>query len=241
MVSITIRKGTDPQLKRPKFLCDVILKKDVPEPINLLVNGYKVIVISGRPASGKTSFTFSLFKDKRCLRKVWNNIILVMPKESLNSMTEESNIFKNLAPEKYYENLSNIQDIEAQIRSYSEDDENTCLIMDDMMSSLKDKGIERVLCSMMANRRHLKLTIIILTQLIERVPLKCRKLINDLIMLYRPSKKEMVMAVDEFLEQKEEVAMEIQKIAFEKPYDFLFIDVPTQKIYKNYDEIIISG
>jgi predicted PilT family ATPase len=240
MVSITIKPGTDPQLKRPKFICDAVLKKDVPDPISYLVNGFKVILVAGRPGAGKTSFTFSLFKDKRCLRKVWNHVLLVMPTESLNSMTPETNVFKNLSPDKQYPNLSKLVEIEERIRGFASDDETTVLIIDDQMAYLKDKGVERLLCSMMSNRRHMKLTIILLTQIVERVPLKCRKLVNDVILMYKPSKKEMVLVMDEFLEHKEDTALEIQKIAFQKPYDFLFIDVPLQKLFRNYDEIFIQ-
>jgi predicted PilT family ATPase len=240
MVSITIKPGTDPQLKRPKFICDAVLKKDVPDPISYLVNGFKVILVAGRPGAGKTSFTFSLFKDKRCLRKVWNHVLLVMPTESLNSMTPETNVFKNLSPDKQYPNLSKLVEIEERIRGFASDNETTVLIIDDQMAYLKDKGVERLLCSMMSNRRHMKLTIILLTQIVERVPLKCRKLVNDVILMYKPSKKEMVLVMDEFLEHKEDTALEIQKIAFQQPYDFLFIDVPLQKVFRNYDEIFIQ-
>lgn len=241
MVKITVKEGKDPKLKRPTFICDAILKHNAPPPIDLLVNGFKVILIVGRAGSGKTSFTWSLFKDKRCLKRVWNNIILVMPKESLASMTESSNIFKNIAPEKFYNNINSIDEIEQQIRSYAEDGESTCLILDDQMAYLKNKKVEQILCSMMANRRHLKCSIIILSQLLERVPLKCRKQINDVILMYKPSRKELVMAFEEYLEQKEDVADSIQKMAFTKPYDFLFIDVPSQKLFSNYNEIIISN
>ena len=240
MVSITIKPGIDPQLKRPKFICDAVLKKDVPDPISYLVNGFKVILVAGRPGAGKTSFTFSLFKDKRCLRKVWNHVLLVMPTESLNSMTPETNVFKNLSADKHYPNLSKLMEIEERIRGFASDDETTVLIIDDQMAYLKDKGVERLLCSMMSNRRHMKLTIILLTQIVERVPLKCRKLVNDIILMYKPSKKEMVLVMDEFLEHKEDTALEIQKIAFQQPYDFLFIDVPLQKVFRNYDEIFIQ-
>ena len=108
------------------------------------------------------------------------------------------------------------------------------------MSSLKNPYIEKVLTDIVSNRRHYRTSIILCSQLYERVPLKIRKLINDIFVMFRPSKREITMMFDELLEHKPEVAEEIYKLTFTKPYDFLFLDVPEQKIFKNYDEIIIK-
>lgn len=237
---IDIIKGEDPKLKIPKFVCDKALKTDVPSPYHLLVDGFKFILFVGRPASGKTSHMISLFKDKRCLRKVWNNVILIMPKTSLNSLKEGDNIFKDIDPDKQYEDIDDIGAVYQQVKKYSEDDETSVIIIDDQMSKLKNPAIEKVLTHIVANRRHLKTSIILLTQILERVPLKLRKLTNVVITMYRPSKKELTMTFEEFLEQKEDTAQEIGKLAFQKPFDFLFIDVPSQRLFSNYDEIIIK-
>ena len=73
---ITIKKGVDPGLEPPGFVCDKVLKQDVPPPFDLLVDGYKFCVFIGRPGSGKTSFLYSLFKDRRCLKKTWSNVTI---------------------------------------------------------------------------------------------------------------------------------------------------------------------
>lgn len=240
MVNIVVKKGSDPGLKRPGFLCDAILKDDVPKPFDLLVDGYKFCVFIGRPASGKTSFLFSLFKDKRCLKKVWNNIVLVCPEQSVNSIKKKDNIFKDLSEEKFYNTLEDIDQIRAQVKAYASMDENTAVIIDDQMSLLKDYYIEKILCDMVANRRHYRCSIFLTSQIYERIPLKVRKLINVAITMYRPSKKEITLLFDELLEHKQEVADKIYKIAFQKPYDFLLVDVVRQKIFANYNELVIS-
>ena len=240
MVKIEIRKGIDPGLKRPVFLCDNRLKDDVPSPYNLLVDSYKFILWVGRPGSGKTSHLFSLFKDKRCLKKTWNNIILVMPIQSLKSMKGSSNIFKDISEEKLYDDLADIDIIREQVKQYADEGENSVIIIDDQMTKLKDPIIEKVLADIVANRRHYRTSIILLTQIYERVPLKLRKLANTVIMMYRPSKRELEMMFDELLEQDRETALEVNKIAFVSPYSWLMVDVPSQKLFAKYDEIIIS-
>jgi hypothetical protein len=237
-MSIKVIKGKEIPLKRPTFLCDYILKKNVPSPLNLLVDGFKVVVVNGFPGSGKTSFLFGLFAEPQCLKRVWNNIILVAPSESLASM--KNNIFKGLDDNKFYNNLDDILAIEQQIRGYSAEDETTCLIIDDMMTSLKDANVERTLCNLMANRRHLKLSIFLISQLMERIPLKCRKLINTLIVMYKPSNIEMKLITDEFMQTKDYLAEQVYKIVFKKKFDFLLIDMPSHQIYGNFDKIVIE-
>lgn len=240
MVTIEIKKGTDPGLKRPVFLCDNRLKDDVPSPYNLLVDSYKFILWVGRPGSGKTSHLFSLFKDKRCLKKTWNNIILVMPIQSLNSMKRSSNIFKDISEEKLFDDLADIDIIREQVKEYADEGENSVIIIDDQMTKLKDPSVEKILADIVANRRHYRTSLILLTQIYERVPLKLRKLVNTVIMMFRPSKRELEMMFDELLEQDRETALEVNKIAFTSPYSWLMVDVPSQKLFAKYDEIIIS-
>lgn len=211
MVRIRIKEGTDPQLRIPQFVCDKVLKADVPSPYHLTVNGYKFILWVGRPGAGKTSHMMSLFKDKRCYRKLWNNIILCCPAESLNSLKEGSNIFKDICPSKMYDSIEDIDIIREQVKFFAAHDENSVIIIDDQMSKLKNPSVERVLCDIVANRRHYRCSVILLSQIYERVPLKVRKLVNTVIVMYRPSKKEMAMMFDELLEEKRRLLMPFLK------------------------------
>lgn len=239
MVTIEVKKGKDPNLKRPTFLCDKCLKENVPNPYNILVEGYKFVLWIGRPQSGKTSHLFSLFRDKRIFRKVWYNIIVVMPQASLNSIASKDNIFADIDQDKIYTDLQDIDRIRDQVMLYAEQGENTAIIIDDQMTSLKNKFVEAVLTDIISNRRHYRCHIFILSQLYERVPLKIRKLVNDVFVMYKPSKKETELIFDELLEQDKNTAEQVHKLAFTKPYDWLMIDVPSQKLYSNYNELII--
>jgi len=239
MVVIEVKKGNDPVLERPRFLVDHTLKQDVPPPYNLLVDGYKFIVWIGRPASGKTSHLFSLFKDKRILKKCWNNIILTMPIQSLQSINPKDNVFKNLSSEKFYPDLYGIDDIKEQVKFYANEGQDSCILIDDQASYLKNSFIESCLFDIIANRRHYRCSIILCSQLYERVPLRLRKLINVAFVMYKPSKREIQMLYDELLEQKPDVALQIFKMCFKKQYDFMMVDCVSQRIFSNYDELIL--
>ena len=240
MPIITIKRGRDIELRVPRFICDNILKKDVPPPFHLLVDSYKCIVYVGLPRAGKTSHMISLFKDKRLLRKCWDNVIIVCPQESLNSLRESDNIFKDIDPSKKYDSIESIDVIREQVKFFAGQGENSVIILDDQMSRLKNPVIEKILLDIVSNRRHYRCSIVILSQIYERIPLRVRKLINVCIMMYRPSKKEVSMMMDELLEQDEETSQEVAKIAFKKPYDFLLVDAPSQRVFANYNELVFS-
>lgn len=206
MVVTEVKKGNDPVLERPRFLVDHTLKQDVPSPYNLLVDGCKFIVWIGRPASGKTSHLFSLFKDKRILKKCWCNVILVVPLQFLQSINPQDNVFKNLSSETFYPDLYGIDDVKEQVKFYANDGQNSVTLIDNQMSHFKDPYIEKVLYDIVANRRHYRTSIILCSQLYERIPLRLRKLVNVSFIMFRPSKKEVSLMFDDLLEQKPDVS-----------------------------------
>lgn len=238
-MSIEIKKNKEYPLKIPRFLCDALLKDDVPPPYHLLVNGYKFITIIGRPQSGKTSLLFSLFRDRKLLKRCFNNIILVMPLESMKSMNQKDNIFKDLSEEKFFTSLDDVDSIRELVKFYASEDENSVIIIDDMTSYLKDGYVQKVLSDICFNRRHYRTSIILLSQIYNKIPLSIRKLINVCVLMYKPSRKETETIFDELLEQNEDISNQIFKLAFKKQFDKLIIDVPTQRLYINSDEVII--
>lgn len=240
MVKITVKKNQNVKLKMPKFICDYLLKENVPKPFDNLVQGFKFITIVGNSGAGKTSLLFSLFKDKRILKKAYNNIILCMPSHSTNSMEKSSNIFKDIAEDKQYDSIKDIDEIREKIMMYAEEGESTALIIDDQTSLLKDAFIQKTLSDLIFNRRHYKLSIYLLVQVFERIPLPIRKTINTLIILFKPAIKDFLKITEESLEMDEDLAHAIKKIAFKKKHDRLMVDIAAQKIYANCNELIIS-
>lgn len=239
-MSISIKHHDPYKLKIPEFHCDFTLKEGLPIPYNHLVNGFKFICLSARPGGGKTSMLISWFRDRKLLKKCFNNVILVIPKQSLKSLKEKDNPFKDIPEEKLFHNLDEISVIKEMCKYYANEGETSCLIIDDMTSYLKDSFIQRELTDIIMNRRHYRVSVILLSQVFNKIPLPVRKLINVCIILYKPSKKELQTIFDEMLEQKEEIADEISKIAFKKRFDFLMIEPETQRIYANSDEIVIT-
>ena len=48
---------------------------------------------------------------------------------------------------------------------------------------------------------------------------------------------------EEIVEDKQlvDISPEISKLIYDKPYNFMFINTDSQRIFKNFDELIISG
>jgi hypothetical protein len=57
------------------------------------------------------------------------------------------------------------------------------------------------------------------------------------------NKNELATIFDEIVEDKEmvDIAPQIAKLVYDKPHNFMFINTDSQRIFKNFDELIIHG
>ena len=243
MSKIHLKINKKLNLQIPEFNCD---NNPIGEHLNKYdmlkhFNAYSFDTFIGKPGMGKTSLlvSFLISKNKnKIYRKSFNNVIVIMPTSSRNSMVK--NPFKNHHDDKMYDELSFdvINDIYDKLLNASSENENTLLIMDDVGASLKNKDIEKQLKTIIYNRRHLKTKIIMLCQSFQSMPREIRKLINNIIM-FKPSKVEFEKLFEELFETKKDIALELLKF-YEQKHDYLMLNVDSQRIYKNFDEIIID-
>jgi KaiC/GvpD/RAD55 family RecA-like ATPase len=245
MTSITVKKNKCINLSVPEFVCD---DNPIGEHLNNYdmlkhLNSYSFDVIIGKPGSGKTSLLVGFLTCKgknKIYRKCFNNVLVVMPTVSRNSL--KTNIFENHPEEKLYDslNLESINDIYTKLQEYSAENENTLLILDDVGASLKDNTIQKVLKTIIYNRRHLKCKIVMLIQSYKSSPLDIRKLVTNIFM-FKPSKMEFETLFHELFEQYKDLTIEIMKLVFTEPHKYLMLNVDSQKIYNGFDEIIINN
>ena len=242
-MSIEIKKNKALKLDIPEFTCDCGLGEHLKkyDMLNHL-NAYTFDIFSGKPGSGKTSLMVSFLsgkKDKRIYRKVFNHVFLVMPQTSIQSM--KKNIFKNHDPSKMFNeiDLETIEKIYQSLETASSEGENSLLIMDDIGASLKNNEIQKIFRKIVYNRRHLKVKVVILVQSFLSLPKEIRKLLNNIFM-FKPSKVEFENLFDELFETNKHLAIDIMNIGYEKPHDYLMLNVDSQKIYKGFDELLIT-
>ena len=89
-MSIEIKKNKELKLDIPEFICDGSLDENLNKYDMLKnLNGFKFTAIIGKPGSGKTSLITAFLtgkKYKKVFPKIFNNIFLVMPRSSRESM-----------------------------------------------------------------------------------------------------------------------------------------------------------
>ena len=179
-------------------------------------------------------------KKPKIYRKTHEHVLIVMPSNSIGSLVK--NPFKQLPPDNFYEDLTDesIASIYNRISSYSEKGEKTLLLLDDCTASLKkSKFIMQTLKKIVYNRRHLKTNIIITAQSYGNIPLDIRKNIQNLI-LFKPAKKEFELLFEELMEGKKNMCLKIMHKTFDDDakHNFLFLNITSQRMFKNWDEII---
>ena len=229
-------------LKPPDFVCDYKLTEYLNDyPQFSFMNVFNTTAIIGRPASGKTSMLISILsqKDKgRVYYKCFDFVYVIMPTQSRNSL--KNNIFEKHHPDRLFDDLTheNLQKIYNEVEKNSLEKKTSLVIYDDVGSNLKDGNIQRLLKKMSFNRRHLKLCQIFLIQSWLSTPLTIRKLYSNII-LFKPVRNEFETIANECLEQDKDVVSALLEL-YENPHDYLFINVATQRIFFNQDEVFIE-
>jgi KaiC/GvpD/RAD55 family RecA-like ATPase len=245
-MSIKTIKHDRLDLKIPEFTCDHGFNpalNDIPMLSHL--NGYTFNVICGRPGSGKTSLLVSMLTGKgknKVYRKCFDNVIVCMPTNSRQSL--KKNIFEHHPQNKLFDelNLESINKIYEMLEdSVSEEPKkNTLLILDDVGASLKKKEILYLLKKIIYNRRHLRCHIVCLIQSYISLPLEIRKLSSNVLM-FKPSKVEAENFFRELFETKHDMMDKIIKYVYKKIGDYILLNVDSQRMYKDFDELVVTN
>jgi GTPase SAR1 family protein len=248
-MNIRLIENKKPDLPVCKMVCDVKLNKNLDHyELTKFLNKSQSTAIIGRPGSGKTSLLYALFKSEKpaLLRDVYHNIFLFQPKESGNSMAD--NIFdKNLPEENLFNELTEetLQSVFNRIKEDNESDEyegvlHHCIIFDDQTAHLRDNPkIKNLLKEILMNRRHLHVSIFFIIQTFKSIEPDIRRLLDNYF-VYKTSKQALEQIASEVIEIPSKYVIPISNLVYDKKYNFLFINVETKRMFKNWDEIIID-
>jgi adenosyl cobinamide kinase/adenosyl cobinamide phosphate guanylyltransferase len=237
-MSINIKILKKPDIPIMSVHCDGKLNTELDKyEMTKHLNKHSTNFICGRPGSGKSSLLWGFFKSK-LLKKTFDKILYFAPIQSMDSVKD--NIFSSLPAEQKFTELTfeNLEDALAQIKSL-DDDENACIILDDMTAYLKNNDTLKLFKEMLFNKRHLHLSVFFLVQTFFSIPKELRRCFDNGF-IYKTSKDELQNIFNELVELHKDVVLPISKVVYDKPYNYLMINFPTQKMYKKFDEIEIN-
>ena len=232
---MNLKINKKPKLKVTKMICDDPLHEKLNEyDLSKFLNCHSTNLLIGKPGSGKTSTMTSWFQSKLLLKKVYHTIYLFQPSHSTASLKE--NIFEDL-PNKYdeltYETLNDC------LEKIKNDDSKYCsaIIIDDMTASLKDGDVKKLLKQLIYNRRHLRTSLFFLCQTYLSIERDIRKLFSN-IFIFKVSIQELNLIFEEHLEIPKDDITTIRKFVLDEPYNFLFMNTDSARLFKNFDEIL---
>lgn len=235
-MSILLKHNKKPEMP----VCEMVCDKPLHERLNKYemmtsLNCHQSTLIIGRPQSGKTSFLYSLFKSKKLMKGLYNHIFLFQPQKSRNSMKDP--LFEKGIPEERKFDELNFENLDHVINNLH--DGCNVIIFDDMTAYLKDTDIQKKLLEMTLNRRHMHLSLIFLCQTYKSVPPQIRKVFNNLI-IFKCSVNEMKDIFDELIESRKNEMMDIMKLVYDKPHQYLFVHLDSQRMFKDFDELLFD-
>ena len=180
----------------------------------------------------------NLLRNKNAYRRVYESVHVIMPSHSVASLKD--NLFAN--HEKMHDELDfpTLQGISEKIKEDAEEENNSLLILDDVAVALKDNDVQKLLRDLILNRRHYRLSIWLLVQTYNAIPLTVRKTISHLVMFKPRNKKETANIFEELIFLDRDSADKLLRFIFDKPYSFLLADVDAGKLHKSFDLININ-
>jgi len=237
-MSITIKINDKPTMPKCEMKCDQILDKKLDKyELTKFFNTHSTNLFIGKPKSGKSSLMYSFFKGP--FAKVWDKIFYFSPEHSRASMSD--NIFDSLPEEQKYSemNYENLLDVSEKVKMYAEEGLNSCIIYDDMGAYLKNADTLKLFKELCMNKRHYHLTQFFLVQTWYSVVKDVRRLFDNIV-VFRVSKDELSNIMSEVVEKNKDLVIPISKMVYDKPFQWLFINTDSQRLFKGFDELIIS-
>jgi len=210
-------------------------------------------IISGASGSGKSNLIVNLLKSnkttkdkthKKSYRNMFNNIILVSP----SAHTIKDSPLENISDDQKVDSISDevFDLVDLMTEDSVEENKHTLLILDDVSSQLRMKENEKRLNQLIKNRRHLNLSIWIVTHKVTDASPALRSNAN-LIFLFKPkTTREINTIQEEYMMMSKSQAESLMNAAYKDRYDFLLLDTSLRtgsdfRYFRNYSELIFKN
>ena len=195
-------------------------------PLPLKYNFFMLLV--GRPGSGKTTFAINLLnkRKKNTFYKKFHKVYIF------------SNSFKTISEDiKLPEDriFDGIDELPRVIEDIEQTDDKTLILIDDCVSDIKNvEWMQKLIY----NRRHKGggISIIITTQVYNKLPLNLRKCASDLVFWNTSNKQEFKSIYNDYIDLTMENWMKLLKYVFkDDPHNFLWYKTNDRMYFKNFN------
>lgn len=236
---VHVKQNRCPAFRKVNFACDrplhpKLTQYDLPRDHP---NMYNTTLVVGTQGSGKTSWLVNTIRT--LYRKVFHRVYVFMPRSSISSL--QPNIFKDLPEDQIFEELNyrNIQQVYEQVKELAKDGQQTLIVYDDVQKALKDKHVLLALKNLIANQRHLHIVNLILVQNYFALHKSLRELANNVV-LFKLGKSQTEKVFNELIECHRDKFETVRQLVYNERYNWLFINVNSQRLYRNWDEILLD-
>jgi hypothetical protein len=245
MTIIEITETPNEEIKKAKPIKEKmdIYIPDIPDGVSRR-NGM-IYLLVGSGGSGKTSLLLNKFRRGGAYHKKFHNIYYFCPNASFSSVQnhpfeKHDKVYHELTMDTLVDIREELMDRKVEADE-DEEQEYSCVIIDDFANDLKDKGIQRLLNSMLIKARHLNCAFIFTLQSYLYMPKILRKQITYATIFKPRNSEEWETIRDEILQMKKEDAKKLYDYVFDEPYQHLDVDAFENKFYKNFNYLNIRN
>lgn len=235
-----IIKCSKPEFPSVKMVCDKVIspKLQEHEAVDCCFARSSTTIVSGGTGSGKTSFVIQMLKT--VFKKVFEEIILIMPRNSFESIDPKHNPFLKIDPENIYHefNTDTLSEVYAKIEDNASNGYHTLLIIDDYGADIKQKPIEYILNTIFLKQRHLKTSTLLLVQNYYMVPKKMREIVTNLVM-FNTNKSQNEKVFRELFDLKQDQFNELIRM-LPTAHDYLIANLKYKRVFVDFNEVVFD-
>ena len=240
-MTFKIIENPKPKLPRVKMMCDQPIHSKLEEipAIKQCFSTNSTTLITGGCGSGKSTFMIQIVKG--IMNKCFEDIFLIMPENSFASLnTKDQNYFiKHLDENIIHElDVEKLEEIYEKLQENSSQGYHSLILLDDFGDILKQKPIEKILNKICLKNRHLRTSVMILTQNYYMMGKKIREIMNNVVM-FNTCKSQNEKLFKEQFDIKEEQFRELMRL-LPTTHDYLLLNLKYKKIYHNWNEIVFD-
>ena len=189
-----------------------------------------------KKGSGKTENTIKLLTDKRALKGIFDRIIIICPTFLLQDT------WKKIDKEGIFVYLEFSPELLEQIMKQQTEDKSvkTLLILDDNGEDILKGGCNKLFHKMVANSRHINLSILWNAQRLSQIPTYVRANMDIMAMWPSSSTREREICYNEVSILRKTTFMNMFNYGTQEPFSCFVckFEDSQMKYYKNFDEII---